>query len=446
MRVAFHTLGCKLNQAETGALASRAEASGWDLVGLADSPDVVLINSCTVTAEAERECRQIIRRALRHTPDAYVIVTGCYAQLRPEEVASIDGVDLVLGSSEKDRAFALAGALEKRPTPRVEVGDVRAQTALGPGFTHDADSRVRAFLKVQDGCDYSCAFCTIPLARGPSRSHPLEMCVAEARRLVERGFRELVLTGVNVGDYGRRDGTSFLDLLVRLHDVEGLERLKISSIEPNLLTDAIIALVGESDRLLPHFHLPLQSGSDATLGRMRRRYRTELYAERCHRLAARVPDVALGADVIVGFPGETEEDVETTLALLESLPVAYLHVFTYSERAQTPAAEMDGVVGREERKRRSLALRQWSRRRWSAFGERQVGAVRPLLVEQGLEDGTLTGLTDNYLRLRFPGPEAWIGCVVDVRLTDWHGSSGAGEAANTPLETRRRPLRRTVLG
>jgi threonylcarbamoyladenosine tRNA methylthiotransferase MtaB len=428
MRVAFHTLGCKLNQAETGALASRVRADGFEVVPFGASPDVVLINSCTVTAEAERECRQVVRRALRQTPGAYVIVTGCYAQLRPEEVASIDGVDLVVGSAEKQHAFELAGELSKRQTPRVAVSDVAAHTALGPGFTHDDGSRVRAFLKVQDGCDYSCAFCTIPRARGPSRSHPLDVCVAQARQLVARGFRELVLTGVNVGDYGRRDGTTFLELLSRLHAVEGLERLKISSLEPNLLTDEIIELVATSDRLLPHFHLPLQSGSDATLGRMRRRYRRGQYAERCRRLVERVPHAAVGADVIVGFPGESDAEFEATRALLDELPVAYLHVFTYSERAETPAAAMPEAVDRAERQRRNRALRHWSRRRWDAFGARHLGATRPVLVERRLEDGALTGFSDNYLRLRFEGPEQWVGRVIDVRLTAWDGASGEGEA------------------
>ena len=283
-RVALHTLGCKLNYAETSAIGERFRLNGFDLTELGENSDVVLINSCTVTENANRECRQLVRRALRKNPDACVIVTGCYAQLKPEEIASIDGVDYVLGSSEKFRLFDLIDRFEKRDVPKVAVGEIAGETGFGPAFTAEADARTRAFLKVQDGCDYNCSFCTIPLARGGSRSQPVEDVLKQARELVESGYREIVLTGVNTGDYGRKDGTDFHELLCRLHDVEGLQRLRISSIEPNLLTDAIIELAASSDRMMPHFHIPLQSGSDQILGKMRRRYRSGDYRERVEKI------------------------------------------------------------------------------------------------------------------------------------------------------------------
>lgn len=429
-RISLYTLGCKLNQAETSAIGEQFVSAGFDLVAFGAPSDVVVINTCTVTDTADKECRQVIRRALRHNPEAFVLVTGCYAQLHPEEVASIDGVDLVLGSRLKTRALEMAGDCTKRDTPRVEVTDVTQEVrtaggnGFGPAFSQGRAGRVRAFLKVQDGCDYSCSFCTIPMARGPSRSQSIAATVEQAEALVARGFKEVVLTGVNVGDYGRSRGRTLFDLLVALHRVRGLGRLKISSIEPNLLTDDIVDLMAESDRLMPHVHLPLQSGSDRILAKMRRRYRVSDYGRRLRHLLDRLPHCAVGADVIVGFPGERQADFAETAQLLEKLPVTYLHVFTYSERADTPAARMAGHLPRAERRRRTRLLRELSDRKRAHFAQAQRGRRRPVLFERVTAKGDLTGLTDHYLRVEVPPlpgtrAEAWLNRVAPVEVGAW---------------------------
>jgi threonylcarbamoyladenosine tRNA methylthiotransferase MtaB len=427
-----HTLGCKLNQAETHALGARFRAAGFDVSGLGGGGDVVLINSCTVTETAEIECRKLVRRALRHNPLAFVIVTGCYAQLRPEEVASIEGVDLVLGSAEKARALELAGDMQKGAVPKVLVSEIASDRSFGPAFTGAEDGRARAFLKVQDGCDYRCSFCTIPKARGASRSQPTADAVAQARKLVGQGFGEIVLTGVNVGDYGGQSGSNLAELLrALLGDVPGLLRLKVSSIEPNLLTDEIVELAAADPRLLPHFHVPLQSGSERVLRMMRRRYQPEEYARRVERIVERVPHCAIGVDVIVGFPGETERDFLDTVDFLAGLPVAYLHVFTYSERPDTPAAGMGEQVDREERRRRTRALRQLSERKLARFAARHEGQVRPVLFERVQDDGLLTGLTDNYIRVDVAGPPDLEGRVVSVRIGAFSQGRAVGVLAQS---------------
>lgn len=428
-RVSLHTLGCKLNYAETSAIGDRFARNGFELTEFGTASDVIVINSCTVTENADRECRQLVRRALRANPDAFVVVTGCYAQLQPEEIASIDGVDLVLGSAEKFHIERHADGFVKRDVPKVVVGDIGAEEGFGPAATGAEDARTRAFLKVQDGCDYNCAFCTIPLARGGSRSRPIAETVAGARRLVADGFREIVVTGVNVGDFGRRTGESFHDLLVALHEVEGLERLRVSSIEPNLLTPAIIELAARSDRMVPHFHVPLQSGSDAVLGRMRRRYRSALYRERADMIVREMPDAAIGVDVIVGFPGETDAHFEETFAFLHELPAAYFHVFTYSERENTPAAAFGEVVPVNVRRERTRRLRALSELKRSAFAARFTGQVRPVLFEHGDESGgaLAMGFTDNYVRVGVPYHEALPNRIVRVRLGEFGGEHSAGE-------------------
>lgn len=426
-KVALHTLGCKLNYAESSAIGERFRGNGFDVVEFGDVPDVVVVNSCTVTQSADRECRQIVRRALRANPDAFVIVTGCYAQLKPEEIASIDGVDLVLGSSEKFRIFDIVDRFEKRNVPKVAVGDIASASDFGPAFSGEGDARTRAFLKVQDGCDYNCSFCTIPLARGASRSQPVEDVLAHARRLVANGYREIVLTGVNTGDYGRKEGTTFHDLLLRLHEVEGLARLRISSIEPNLLTDPIIALAAGSDRLMPHFHIPLQSGSDEILGRMRRRYRSGLYRDRVASILAAMPDAGIGVDVIVGFPGEREDHFMETYDFLHELPVQYFHVFTYSEREDTPAAGFEAVVPVEERRRRTRMLRTLSEKKRAAFARRHQGTVRPVLFETPQPDGSVQGFTDNHIRVRIPAGSELAETIADVRIGEWDGEYAESE-------------------
>lgn len=426
-KVALHTLGCKLNYAESSAIGERFRGQGFDVVEFADAPDVVVVNSCTVTQNADRECRQIVRRALRANPDAFVIVTGCYAQLKPEEIASIDGVDLVLGAAEKFRIFDIVEQFEKRDVPKVAVGDIASESDFGPAYSGEKDARTRAFLKVQDGCDYNCSFCTIPLARGASRSQPVEGVLEQAARLVASGYQEVVLTGVNTGDYGRKDGTDFHELLLRLHRVPGLRRLRISSIEPNLLTDSIIALSAGSDRLMPHFHVPLQSGSDEILGAMRRRYRSAAYRNRVETILAHMPDAGIGVDVIVGFPGESGAHFMETYDFLLELPVQYFHVFTYSERDDTPAATLGAVVPVEERRRRTRMLRTLSEKKSAAFAERYRGAVRPVLLEGEGADGTIQGFTDNHIRVSVPAAPGLAERIVNVRIGEWNGESALSD-------------------
>ncbi|MEO5929161.1 MAG: tRNA (N(6)-L-threonylcarbamoyladenosine(37)-C(2))-methylthiotransferase MtaB, partial [Candidatus Kapaibacterium sp.] len=423
-RVSLHTLGCKLNYAETSTIGARFRSEGYDITDFGSPSDVIVINSCTVTAHADRECRQLVRRALRANPSAFVIVTGCYAQLQPEEIASIDGVDLVLGSSEKFRTFELAGDFRKRDVPKVMVGEV-SDDVFGAAYSGEGDARTRAFLKVQDGCDYTCSFCTIPLARGGSRSQPIEDAYRQARDLVAAGFREIVITGVNVGDFGKGRGESFADLLRRLHDVDGLERLKISSIEPNLLTDEIITMAAGSDRMLPHFHIPLQSGSDAILARMRRRYRSALYRDRVELILSAMPDAAIGVDVIVGFPGESDADFQATHDVLHALPVAYFHAFTYSERENTPAVEFAEPVPVEARRNRTRMLRNLSEKKRAAFAEKHRGDVRPVLFEHGNDGGMIQGYTDNYIRVAVRHGSALQNRIVPVRIGEFLGEHAA---------------------
>jgi threonylcarbamoyladenosine tRNA methylthiotransferase MtaB len=415
--VALHTLGCKLNYAETSALARKFQDRGYRVVPFGAEADVCVVNTCTVTAAADRECRQIIRRARRSSPRARVVVTGCYAQLAPEDVASIPGVQLVLGTREK---FDILRHLDDARTgggPRVLVSDTAGAEDFGPASSSDG-GRTRAFLKIQDGCDYPCTYCTIPLARGASRSHPPELCLAQARELAAAGFREIVLTGVNVGDYGRKDGTDLLALLRLLTGVEGLRRIRISSIEPNLLTDEIIAFTADSEVMAPHFHIPLQSGSAEVLGMMRRRYSPADFAGRVEAAAARIPDCGIGVDVITGFPGETDAHFAEGTALLGDLPFTYLHVFTYSERPDTPAAALPGSVPVQIRRRRTALLRDISARRRREFYRSLVGSTQEVLLEAQVADGLRYGYSGNYARLGVPAGAGDENSVLTVRVTD----------------------------
>ncbi len=430
-RVSLHTLGCKLNYAETSTIGDRFRREGFDIIEFGAPSDVIVINSCTVTENADRECRQLVRRALRANPDAFVVVTGCYAQLQPEEIASIDGVDMVLGSAEKFRILELAENFRKRDVPKVVVGEI-AEDSFGPAYSGEEDARTRAFLKVQDGCDYNCSFCTIPLARGASRSQPIQAAVRQAGELVANGFREIVITGVNVGDFGRKRGETLYDLLVALHEVRGLDRLRISSIEPNLLTDPIIELSARSPIMLPHFHVPLQSGADVTLGKMRRRYRSALYRDRVEKVLAEMPDAAIGVDVIVGFPGESDEHFGQTYDFLHALPVAYFHAFTYSERENTPAAGYDAAVPVETRRNRTRMLRALSEKKRGAFAAAHRGQVRPVLFEHGAHgagDGMIYGLTDNYIRVAVPYQSVLENRIVPVRVGKFDGNHAVSEIA-----------------
>lgn len=415
--VALTTLGCKLNFAETSTLGKQFLERGYSVVEFGRPADVAVINTCSVTERADRECRQLIRRARRLSPDAVVVVTGCYAQLDPATVSSIEGVDIVLGAAEKFSLFDLVGPLERQLYPHVFVSPIAEADNFGPAFSTEATDRTRAFLKVQDGCDFSCSFCTIPLARGASRSQSIDACVRQAWDLTRAGYREIVLTGVNVGDYGRKDDTDLLALLRALVGVEGLDRLRISSIEPNLLTDDIIDFVAAHPVMCRHFHIPLQSGSDEILRGMRRRYTIAQYASRIAAVRDRLPECGIGVDVIVGFPGETETGFEATHRFLEDLPVSYLHVFTYSERRNTPAAYRPMRVEPKERFRRSEVLRLLGEKKKRVFHERMVGTVLPVLFETDEADGCRCGFTDNYVRVGIPAGEAAGNAIVPVTIT-----------------------------
>lgn len=436
-RVALHTLGCRLNHAETSAIARQFHERGYEIVPFGETADVCVINTCTVTERADRECRQIIRRALRTSPDPVVVVTGCYAQLEPEQVASIAGVDLVLGSTEKFRLFEHMPVPEKLPTPRVIVRETGGAADFGPAASSGAGTdRTRAFLKVQDGCDYTCSFCTIPRARGGSRSQTLDAAVTQARELVAAGFRDVTLTGVNLGEYAGGGEGGLLPLLRALEPIEGLLRLRISSIEPNLLSDAILEQVASSPVICPHFHIPLQSGSPSVLRRMRRRYTVAQYAGLLERILRRIPDCGIGADVIVGFPGETEAEFRETRTFLADAPVSYLHVFTYSERERTPAAGYGDSVPRAVRQERNAVLRDLSARKRNAFHAAHEGREAEVLLESTAEAGLRFGLTPNSIRVGVrenAGPE---NTLLRVRIGpsagDWcHGRplTAAAEAA-----------------
>lgn len=409
--VAFHTLGCKLNYSETSALARLFESSGYLPVKFEEEADIYVLNTCSVTEQADRECRKIVRQAMRRQPDAFIVVTGCYAQLKPQEIADIPGVDLVLGAGEKFRILDYVDELSKaQGKGMIRAGEVRDVNTFSASFSFG--DRTRSFLKVQDGCDYKCSFCTIPQARGASRSDTVENAVANARQIAQMGAREIVLTGVNIGDFGNgteviegsrpRKEALFADLVRELDRVEEVARYRISSIEPNLLTNEIIEFVAESARFMPHFHIPLQSGNDKQLREMRRRYRRDLYEERVATIKRCMPHACIGCDVIVGFPGETEADFLESYAFIQSLDISYLHVFTYSERANTPAAEMPGTVPVEERRRRNQALRGLSEMKRRAFYQQHLDSTRPVLFEHHRDPNFLSGFTDNYVKIEIP--------------------------------------------
>lgn len=423
--VAFYTLGCKLNYSETSSIGRLFEQAGYGEVSFEEGADIYVINTCSVTDFADRKCRKVVRQALRQNPRAFVVVVGCYAQLKPQEIAEIPGVDLVLGAGEKFRILEYIDDLSKAPGKgMVQAGEVREVKDFVDAFSFG--DRTRSFLKVQDGCDYKCSFCTIPQARGRSRSDTVENVVANARRLAEMGIREVVLTGVNIGDFG--NGTEviegekpkkealFIDLIQALEEVEDIPRFRISSIEPNLCTDEIIEFVARSKRFMPHFHMPLQSGNNKQLQQMRRRYKRELYAERVEKIKTVMPHACIGVDVIVGFPGETEEDFLETYRFLHSLDIAYLHVFTYSERANTPAAEMEGAVPMEERRRRNEMLTILSEKKRRAFYEAHIGQTRPVLLEKHGDPGLLSGFTDNYIKIELPADQGVVNTLQPIAL------------------------------
>ena len=420
LKAAFHTLGCKLNFSESSTLAKQLEEAGYARVQLDESPDVAVINTCSVTEQADAKCRNAVRRALQSNPQAFVVVVGCYAQLKPETIANMDGVDLVLGAQEK---FNLVDHLENR-TKRAHgefiAGEIKEVRDFIPG--HSSGDRTRSFLKVQDGCNYFCSFCTIPLARGRSRSANVQDTVAQAREAIADGAKEIVLTGVNIGDFGTAHNESLLDLVLALDDLKGVERFRISSIEPNLLTDEIIDAVAQSKKFQPHFHIPLQSGDDEVLGLMRRRYRTDLYRNRIEHIRKVLPHASIGVDVIVGFPGETTEHFNGTVDFIKSLDVSYLHVFTYSERPNTTALRIEEVVPVEERKRRNKVLRTLSLKLQRQHYERQLNQTQNVLFEGAEEEGQRFGYTPNYVRVAAPSSQVTANSIVPVALTQIHAA------------------------
>ncbi len=412
--VAFHTLGCKLNYAETSTLKRQFSGQDFEIVPFDSRADVYVINTCSVTQDANRDCRKAVRRAQRRNPSAFIAVTGCYAQLEPEEIATIEGVDLVVGARDKFDILELAGNFGKPGSTIIHRTDVNEAVDFHHAFS--SSDRTRAFLKVQDGCDYKCSFCTIPLARGKSRSPSIAEIIANAERVIKGGYREIVLTGVNVGDFGKQTGESFLELLRQLDRLPGLDRIRISSIEPNLLTEDIIDFVAGSRAVQPHFHIPLQSGSDAMLTLMKRRYNTRLYRERVAFIKERMPHACIGVDVITGHPGETEEHFQTTLGFLQSLDIGYLHVFSYSERPNTTALTIGNDISKKTRKERTHKLRRLSEQKRYDFDCDHLGSVRPVLPEQEVRDGWMFGWTDNYIRVMLPHDADLIAGIVLCRL------------------------------
>lgn len=402
---AFHTLGCKLNFAETSTIARQLTDAGYDKVSFDEKANVYVINTCSVTENADRECKLHVKRAMKANPEGLVVIVGCYAQLKPEEISQIDGVDLVLGAKEKFNILSYLDDLEKSENEGIVHSCEIEETDFFIG-SYSIGDRTRAFLKVQDGCDYKCTYCTIPLARGISRSDTIENVLRNASEIAAKDIKEIVLTGVNIGDYGKgefgnkRHEHTFLDLISELDKVEGIERIRISSIEPNLLKDESIELVSKSRSFVPHFHIPLQSGCDDLLKKMKRRYLTKLYNDRVNKIREVMPDAAIGVDVIVGFPGETEEKFMETYNFLNELPITYLHVFTYSERENTEAAAMDGVVPVAERKKRNKMLRILSEKKKMAFYQTQLGKTLPVLWEHENKDGKMFGFTENYVRVQ----------------------------------------------
>ncbi|WP_345990533.1 tRNA (N(6)-L-threonylcarbamoyladenosine(37)-C(2))-methylthiotransferase MtaB [Chryseobacterium sp. Chry.R1] len=418
---AFHTLGCKLNFAETSTIARQLTDAGYDKVGFDDKADVYVINTCSVTENADRECKLHVKRAMKANPEGLVVIVGCYAQLKPEEISQINGVDLVLGAKEKFNILSYLDDLEKSESEGIVHSCEIEETDFFIG-SYSIGDRTRAFLKVQDGCDYKCTYCTIPLARGISRSDTIESVLNNAKEIAAKDIKEIVLTGVNIGDYGKgefgnkRHEHTFLDLISELDQVDGIERIRISSIEPNLLKDESIELVSRSRSFVPHFHIPLQSGCDDLLKKMKRRYLTKLYRDRVNKIREVMPHAAIGVDVIVGFPGETEEKFMETYNFLNDLPISYLHVFTYSERENTEAADMEGVVPIPERKKRNKMLRILSEKKKMSFYQTQLGKTLPVLWEHENKDGKMYGFTENYVRVQKDFDQASINQIEFLKL------------------------------
>ena len=412
--VALYTLGCKLNFAESSTIAQQLEKSGFERKQFHEGADLYVINTCSVTDHADRKCKKVVAEALRHNPEAYIVVVGCYAQLKPEEISNIPGVDMVLGAAEKFQLIEHLHSLKKEEKTRLYNAPIKDVHEFVPGFSEG--DRTRMFLKVQDGCDYFCSFCTIPLARGESRSATVETTIERVKQVSEDGIKEIVLTGVNLGDFGVQNGETFFDLVQELDKIETVHRYRISSIEPNLLTNEIIDFVANSKKFVPHFHIPLQSGNDEILQRMRRRYLSEVYASRVAHIKEKMPHCCIGVDVIVGFPGETDEHFLDTYNFINELDVSYLHVFPYSERANTTAKKMKEVVPVKVRGERTTMLRGLSEKKKRFFYEQQLGATREVLFEAEEKGGMMTGFTDNYVKVTTQYDPLLVDTLVSVTL------------------------------
>jgi threonylcarbamoyladenosine tRNA methylthiotransferase MtaB len=417
-KVAFYTLGCKLNFSETSTISRLFEDAGFAKVEFEETPDVYVINTCSVTENADKKCKQLVKRAQKINPESFIVIVGCYAQLKPEEIAKISGVDMVLGANEK---FNILEHLENKDSKlekaEVSFDNIKNTKDFVPSYSFG--DRTRSFLKVQDGCDYFCTFCTIPLARGKSRNATVAETVLEAEKIAQTAVKEVVLTGVNIGDFGQGEGENFFDLIKELDNVNGIDRFRISSIEPNLLSNEIIDFcLKDSKRFVPHFHIPLQSGSDRLLKLMRRKYERALYAERVAQIKSIRPDACIGVDVIVGFPGETDEDFMESVNFLKDLDISYLHVFTYSERANTGAPKLGEKVPMEVRRERSKQLHLLSDRKKRQFYTENIGTERTVLFEHEEDEGIMYGFTENYVKVKFPYQQELTNTFQKIRLTE----------------------------
>jgi len=422
-RVAFHTMGCKLNFSETSTISRDFIQHGFEKVNYRDKSDIYVLNTCSVTEYADKEARKLVRQAKRRNPDSSVAVIGCYAQLKPNDIAGIEGVDIVLGADEKFNLLDHLNAIDLNGGTHVIQSDINHVHAFTPSYS--SGERTRSFLKVQDGCDYTCSFCTIPLARGESRSDTIENTLKVAHEVATTVAREIVLTGVNIGDYGKESDETFFNLIQQLDALDGIDRIRISSIEPNLLTDEIIEFCAASTKFMPHFHVPMQSGSDKILRAMRRRYKRDLYAERVNKIKDVIPHACIGVDVIVGFPGETDDDFLKTYNFLNELDISYLHVFTYSERPNTDALEISNVVPKEIRAERSRILHILSDKKRRFFHEQFIGQTRPALFET-VKNGKIVGHTDNYIQVHVAGELDLVNTIQPVQLTENNGITSNG--------------------
>ena len=418
-RVAFHTLGCKLNFSETSTISRDFLSHGFEKVNYRDKADIYVLNTCSVTENADKEARKFIRQAKQRNPNSSVAVIGCYAQLKPNDIAAIDGVDIVLGAEEKFNLLNHLDSINLNGSTKVIQSEIDRVHKFTPSYS--SAERTRSFLKIQDGCDYTCSFCTIPLARGQSRSDTISNTLKVAKEVAETDTREIVLTGVNIGDYGKGSNETFFDLIQQLDLLDGIDRIRISSIEPNLLTNDIIEFCASSKKFMPHFHVPLQSGSDKILGAMRRRYKRDLYVNRVTRIKLTIADACIGVDVIVGFPGETDKDFLETYNFLNELDISYLHVFTYSERPNTDAIEMSEIVSKEIRRERSKMLHILSDKKRRFFHDQFISKYRQVLFEN-IKNGKLLGHTDNYIQIQMEGGSELINSIHSVKLVDNHGT------------------------